>query len=153
VWADQFGEGHPVPTEFDVNELPYYYGDTYKFEVGLAVSTWYAYGNNLDTGDHDTYYTISSVTGGTHFVYSTNTSIFFENANSETDWWYGFGYNPLEIKWAWERRNGSNSYWQYESKLVIDSDENVYSATDEITGSLLSFGTAYIHLDELPVVE
>ncbi|MBN2074431.1 MAG: hypothetical protein JW762_02660 [Dehalococcoidales bacterium] len=153
VWADQFGAGSPVPTEFDTYELPYYSGDTYKFEVGLAGNYWYAYGNNLDTGGHDTVYTESTGTAGEYFVYDTNTSVFFENANTGSDWYDGFDVNPLEIKWARERRNDSNSYWLYESKLIIDSDENVYSATDEITGSLLYFGTAYIHLDELPIVE
>ncbi len=150
MWTDT--DWTSQPQEFD--NVEYYEGEQYEFEVGLSVSTWFAKATNLTRGGSatQTVFRRGTGTGGTYFVFDTNTSVFFENTNTDWDWYTGFT-NPIRVRWAWVRRSGSYYPWYYQQIIIIDSNNQVQANNGIITGSLLNLGSADWHLDDVLVVQ
>jgi hypothetical protein len=140
------GPGHLASDSYSMD-----YDDThdYRYEVKyMGASGWWLLNvTDLDTSDYEYY--IENNGSGEELVSTYNTSVFFENYNSNANWWYGF---PCYVS-AHDARiyNGYNWVdWSYDEIDICGSKYSCGWDNDgKISGELVDDGTAVWDLTEL----
>jgi hypothetical protein len=94
------------------------------------------------------YKTQNYSTIGGHLVSSPNTSVWFENFSTNSNWYQNFT-NPLSAYSAQDGYRYTYNSWGYQNIYILDSYGNYQSNNNIITGALTSGQTAYWHLDKI----
>lgn len=153
------GEGHvawaDTGTECyfrDFTNVNYYPGNRYSFLVELSVIShtwWYVGSKNEDTGNYENI--VRQGATGSKLIYSVNTSVFFENYNTNENWYEGFT-NPISAFYARDSEdpNQGTKYWGADRQGIFYQNEPVHpDSNDIITGNLADGDTAYWHLEKI----
>ena len=132
--------------------MPYVAGHTYEFMVLYYNSQpdgWLYSAYNRNNGKF-AYVIDYSATGSQLANSDYNSSVFWENYNTNQNWYSGFT-NQVRASYARESRPGYGwVYWVYEAKVMVDSNGNDRSATSsEIGGNLRYNGTASWYLNNI----
>lgn len=129
--------------------IPYRGGRSYWFTIANTNNRWFMCGR--DNQDPGTYQCIEdrSATGG-NLALSTDTSIFAENLNTNSNWYSGFT-NPWRAENARIYRNGQPYNWSSNHRHTIDACSTSWPPSNALSGSLASGGTGYIYLAGVPL--
>lgn len=138
-------------TVYEAYSMDYTVNHDYRYEIkNMGASGWWLLNvTDLDTSDYEYY--IENNGSGVKLVSNQNTSVFFENYNSNEDWYYGFPYYVS----AHDARiyNGYNWVdWSYEDIDICGSASSSDCDWDndgKISGELVDDGTALWDLTEL----
>jgi len=123
-------------------------GHDYYFSVTYTSGEWQ--GCAQDRYD-SAYQCLPSTTPGTRLVWHTDTSVFAENWNTNSDWTAGFT-NPWVAREARYYRNGTPYQWDTESHLIGSVCTSYPPDTiGAITGELSYDGTAQYHIEKIPL--
>lgn len=126
--------------------LTYIEGNECEYDLTHLPGTgyWWISAEDIDESDFD--YTIIAGSG-TVLVDAEGTCLFFENWNTNANWYQGFS-NPIS---AYAARDYVSSwgYWSTGSIIIWDSDYDEQENDGIITGSVLNNGTAYWWLDSI----
>jgi hypothetical protein len=92
------------------------------------------------------YYDDTNATG-TKLIRDPNTSVFFENWNTNANWYTGFtnpinSWNAGDCRAQWKAWNGGQIY-------IVNSAGQLVPNNGIITGSLVNYGIAAWHLDKV----
>lgn len=101
---------------------------------------WTTWMKNLDTGL--TYSeTLTNLDGTTFVTDNLNTSVFFENANSNTTWDTQFG-SDLTINTTYVRKSSDSNWysWDSDAQNILDCDG--FSHTDNVISGNLDFASS-----------
>jgi hypothetical protein len=131
--------------------IPYNPGDSMRFQIyrdpfsGCWEQTCY----NLTQGFY-AYHLAGYVTGSILVQTLDSSSIWFENWNTNSDWYIGFT-NPISCYLAMDGVVGVNmkKQWNNEDIEIVDNNHSLQPNTGEITGHLINGLTAYWHLDHI----
>lgn len=137
---------------FQEFSLSYYAGHEYEFEVSHLTGTgyWWISGEDLDNSNFD-YEIVSG--DGTELIDDPNTSLFFENWNTNSNWYQGFS-NPISAYSARDYQPDQGwSYWSSGSKQIYNCEGGEEENDGIITGSILNNGTGYWWLDAILLSE
>jgi len=124
----------------------YIEGHQYWFTIYYSSSLWYMSCEDLDGDGYD--YTYDPNASGNHLITDTGTSIFFENYNTNSQWYEDFT-DPLAV--TAQDYNGSWKNWNYQTIIIFDGYGSQISNNGKITGGLTSGNTAYWNLYLLPL--
>lgn len=143
VWADNASGLYPVP--FDA---PYVAGQDCQYFIAKFSVGWTMALSNKSTGGY--YYYIETNAVGTKLVKNRNTSVFFENQNTNSNWYSGFT-NPISVYGAYDgiAYPASVHQWKNDYIMIVDTYGNQQSNNNIITGRLKNYGTASWHLDKI----
>jgi hypothetical protein len=118
----------------------YLYDITYMGSPGV----WEMGVKDENTGTFDLFIEYSA--SGSNLNPDPNTSVYFENANTNVNWYYGF---PTYVNASQARYlvSGQKINWTYNSNnpsvnVLIERNSIVYTNNGKLTGSLLNNGTA-----------
>ncbi len=134
------------------NNMPYETGHTYEFMILYYDSQpdgWLYSAYDRNNGNFE--YVIDYTATGSNLVNRDyETSVFWENYNTNQNWYSGFT-NPVRASYAQESRPGYGwFYWFYEAKVMVDSNGNArYATSSEIGGNLRYNGTARWYLNKI----
>jgi hypothetical protein len=139
------GHGYVVYDEYSMD-----YDNThdYRYEIkNVASGYWLLNVTDLDTSDYEYY--IENTGSGVELVATKSTSVFFENYNSNANWFYGFPYYVS----AHDARiyNGYNWVdWSYEQISICGGVSQCgWNNDGKISGELVDDETALWDLTEL----
>lgn len=134
------------PWSYPVYTAGHKYLNSITRSTGTNPVVWTLQENDYNTGQYN-YVSLSGSASvvGTHFVFSRNTSVWFENYNTVTNWYSNFT-NPITVDLAFDR---GMTAWQGDSQSVWDCHLNQQPINGTITGYLSGFGTASWHLDKI----
>jgi hypothetical protein len=146
VWSDDtHGQ---IAQYFNLNLIPYTTGVEYEYEINYMGSTgvWWMSAENYSTGAYD--YFIEYYGQGTRLITDTGTSVFFENWNTNANWYTGFqlldsSYHAREMNSSYQWVNWSNQ------TIVIKRGTTTYPNNGKITGSLVNNSSAVWDLTKL----
>ena len=131
---------------FQYFSLSYIEGNECEYDITHLPNTgyWWISAEDIDESDFDYVITAGS---GTKLVDDEETSLFFENWNTNANWYQGFS-NPIS---AYSARDYVSSwgYWSSGSIIIWDSGWDEQENDGIITGSVLNNGTAYWWLDSI----
>ncbi len=116
VWTDL--ENLLQPVEFQ--DVPYYASTQYQFSNTYTNSTWWLCAGNNSNIDEEYECQESSDTDGTYLKDHESTSVFFENANTNSDWDSGFP-TTISATSAKSYRNGTGYNWTSEDRITADN--------------------------------
>ena len=146
-WADS--SRNLTPEEF--TEVPYEANHWYYFTNSYTNSVWWMCAGDDDDLDELYQCVSSSNAPGTHLIESPNTSVWFENANYNSNWHNGFPAN-IVLYDAHIYRNGQSYNWKSEDRLTVhDCGQGEYPVSGAMTGSLKNAGTAQWTLSGIPL--
>jgi hypothetical protein len=149
VWTDT---PHGLSAQYYT--VTYVASHHYKFALNNISGIWYAVCEDLTAG---IYQAVSSTITGTHLIYDEDTSVFFENANTNSSWWGAFYPDTIYVNWANEKLNGVIAPWGQDTKYVTDSSgqyvPNGSPPNEIVGGSLANYNSAHWHLFRVPYVE
>lgn len=94
---------------------------------------------------------MSPDTDGTRLWGGDNTSVWFENQNSNYQWYQGFT-NPVIAHTARNYVNGNSSNWSREVQEITFCGTDYPDDYDAISGTLVNNGTAEFHLHRVPLL-
>ena len=159
LYAD--GDGHHVwadtTTGFVAQDfgVPYTQGQNCQYLIAKFSSGWTMGFRNLSTGGYN--YHIEPNAVGTKLVKNTNTSVFFENWNTNSNWYLGFT-NPISVRNAYDgiAYPASVHPWKNEYIVIKDTYGNTHSngiIFKIISGHLRNLGTANWNLQRILLAE
>jgi hypothetical protein len=122
--------------------IAYNIGDLWDFTIQVVNSNWVISGYDEYTGDSFSY-TRSGMNYLTMQTDNTNTSTFFENQNSGTNWANLFSSNPSATSATYHEVGGTWTNWASDSKVDLDCHQDPPTTdTSIISGNLASGDTA-----------
>ena len=130
--------------------VPYYGSTLYQFSITYTSNSWYMCEGN--DGNINQYECIASTHAtGTHLKKNVNTSVFFENANTNDDWHSGFP-NTIAVSHAKIHRNGTGQAWSTEDRWSIHAcGGDQYPVAGAMNGTLKSNGAATWVMNGIPL--
>lgn len=130
--------------------LPYTVNHTYKFSL-YKYSYWYMQCQDINTGVYD-YFAVPLPYDRMRYTYDQPwTSIFFENYNTNANWYQGFSPTSITVSNAKDGLSYTpNKNWGSDDRRY-QYDGQFYSIGNKITGSLANGGTATWNLQYLPL--
>lgn len=122
--------------------VTYTAGHQYTFKVYASPSSWTLFGKDLSTGAAFT----QQITGVNDYHFTTNdvdNGVFFENQNTNTDWYLAFGGANTQATAQYSTTSGTSwLVWASESQKDLDCHQVLHNDNNVVmTGSLLSDGT------------
>lgn len=143
MWADTTTGLSTRP--FNVSYVPFH---LYEFSIvySPAGGFWSLWCEDYTASIFDYYYELNAT--GTSFINDPNTCVFFENWNTNANWYTGFIPNPMYAFYArdyvaqWKAWNSGQIY-------IIDSAGNYLPNNNIIIGSLVNYGYAYWYLNRI----
>jgi len=135
--------------------IPYVAGHRCFYFIAKFTQGWYMGMRDYTSGQFNMVYELSAT--GTKLKKDLATSVFFENWNSNSNWYSGFT-NPISVYNAW---NGiavpaNVHYWKGETITILDSHHQKQSngiIFKKISGGLKKGGTANWNLQRLLLAE
>jgi hypothetical protein len=137
VWTDTSHGLNPIWFN-----LPYQINHEYVYDVTYMGSpgVWWLGAEDYGTGSFD--YFIEYNGQGSQLIRDRGTSVFFENASTNANWWYGF---PVYVT-AYHAREWNGSQWinwtQGHVSIVYASSPQEYPNNGKISGTLVNDQTA-----------
>ena len=116
VWTDY--EHSLGAQEFE--DVPYYTSTQYYFSNTYTSSTWWLCAGNNSNLDEEYECQESDETEGTELQDHLSTNVFFENANTNSDWDSGFP-STISATDAKIYRDGTGYDWTLEDRLTGDN--------------------------------
>ncbi|MDD5094395.1 MAG: hypothetical protein PHV74_08465 [Dehalococcoidia bacterium] len=122
--------------------VPYVVGHPYLFTMYYSSSHW-----QLSVLDYQTsaFQYVNCSGAGSRLVLSDDTGVFFENVNTNANWYTGFT-NPINVPLAVDR---GFECWGSDSIFQIYTAGGHLPINDAITGHLAQCNTASFHLDKI----
>lgn len=146
VWTD---EAHGLSPQY--YNIDYHVGDDYYFTVSYTNDHWWLCASNQSRAPSNYQCARSSQTDGTTLWGGDNTSVWFENQNSNYDWYQGFT-DPVIAHMARNYMNGTSSYWSREIQEITFCGTDYPDDYNAISGTLVNNGTAEFHLIRVPLL-
>ena len=130
--------------------VPYLANTRYQFSITYTSGAWQmCAGNDEDISQYECI--ISGDATGTYLKLDDNTSVFFENANSNTNWHSGFPAT-VALSSAKIYRNGIGQAWSGEDrKTGHQCHPDSYPVDDAMSGSLVNNGSATWVMSGIPL--
>lgn len=144
IWADD-----RVGLVAQYYNISYTGGNSYRFTITYTSSVWQMCARDNQNPGTYTCITESQATG-THLAADLNTSIFAENANTNSNWYSGFT-SPWVARNARIYRNGIGQNWSSNHRHTADACTASWPATDALSGSLANDGTGYVYPRYVPL--
>ena len=143
VWADT--TTGMTARGFNVSYVPFH---LYEFAIvySSAGGFWSMWCEDLTTSVFDYYFEYNAT--GVKFIKDGNTSVFFENWNTNANWYTGFipnpmfAFNAIDYVVQWKAWNSGQIY-------IVDSNGNYVPNNNIIIGSLVNYGYAWWYLNRL----
>jgi len=135
---------------------PYVANHIFTFVIVYTGGQWLTecYDHNSMTWDDE--YTPAT---GNYAANTADTSVFFENNNTNPLWWTffytpGYQYPQISVNLAWDKRNGMFSSWNNDTIVIRRANRTTVIPTPPgiIGGGLKNFGTATWYLQNVPYV-
>lgn len=145
TWTD---ENHGLsPQPFGILYQPNHW---YWFTITYTSGVWQICGYDINVGTGSYVCHLSPSTDGIRLTGGDNTSVWFENQNSNSNWYVGFSTN-VYARAARNYVSGIPSSWSTEVQ------EKTYCGVDgpdggTIGGTLVSYGTANFNLSGVPLI-
>lgn len=150
VWADD--STYP-PLAAQVFSMPYIGGDTYSCSVfydgpnSNGLQEWEMCCVNCTTSDSAYYIEPNAVGTSLYYTQGTNdTSVFFENANTNSNWYKGFSGGTVQASFAMEGIGSGQNGFTYKPWSSDYLNANV-----AMKGSLANYGTTTWTLSKIPL--
>ena len=131
--------------------IPYHVGDDYWFTISYTNSHWWLCASNQSRVPSNYRCIRSPDTDGTTLWGGDNTSVWFENQNSNYGWHQGFT-DPVIAHMARNYVNGNSSYWDREIKETTFCGTDYPDDYDAISGTLVNNGRAEFNLIRVPLL-
>jgi hypothetical protein len=141
IWAD-------TGTQYNVNSfnMTYHAGDTYTHSIYYYGQIYFGYTewmmSCLDNGTSEYGYHVETYALGTTIGAGINTSVFFENYNTQSNWSQGFSSSTVQASNAYD---GGSPIVTWSSDTLYN---NIYQA---MSGSLANYGTTRWTLINIPL--
>ena len=149
VWTD---EAHGLsPVSCAIN---YLVGHDYYFTISYTNSLWWLCVSDRTIGSSTYQCRSSPNTDGNKLWGGGNTSVWFENQNSNFNWYQGFT-NPVIAFSARNYVNGTSSNWSTEGQETTWCGNDLPDPTGSsgaISGTLVNDGRAEFHLHRVPLL-
>ena len=147
IWTDENEDLEPQ--EFD--EVPYWADTSYQFSISRTNGTWFMCAGNDENIDEEYECVVSENAPGTHLKRSISTSVFFENANGNSNWHSGFPAT-ISVSSAKIFRNGVGQAWSTEDRRTIHGcGQGEYPVADAMNSTLKNNGSASWELSGVPI--
>lgn len=124
--------------------VPYIVGHRYEFWI-RNYGVWTLECQDLTSGSYSIVYLDDFP--GTKLIKNNGTSIFFENYNTNTNWYQGFS-NPISVSYCRDYTTRWKA-WNGQYIVIIDASGAVVPNDGIITGSLVNYGIASWHLEKV----
>ena len=145
-WTDDAEDLYPQP----FTGVPYHADTQYQFSNTYTNSVWWICAGNDEDLDNEYQCVYRPAATGTHLKESTDTSVWYENASSNSDWYEGFP-DTITVHHAKIYRDGIGHAWTSEDRISLHNcGGNQYPIADAMNGSLKNNGTASWQLDGVP---
>lgn len=152
VWTDTT-HGYQIQ-QYDVTKISYDPSHpSYWFTITYSNNIWYMCANDNFYLDGSHYWCVSETSAvGNNLKLSTNTSVWIENSNTNSNWYQGFG-SPyqLQVKKARIYRNGIGNNWTTEQKLTNGPCGTTWPVNNALSGTLTYGGNGYFLLPGVPL--
>lgn len=122
--------------------VPYVVGHMFYFVISYGSSQWQLSARDMQTQAYE-WVLISGA--GSRLVLSDDTGVFFENVNTNANWYTGFT-NPINVSYAFDR---GYQWWVTDSIYQKYTGGGHLPINGAITGHLAQFNTASFHLDKI----
>ena len=147
VFAEAADGGTPGSQPF--NDVPYYAGTLYQFQINYSGGSWMmCAGNDQNIVEYQCM--TSEHATGTHLKRDIATSVFFENANTNANWYSGFPA-AVTVSHARTIRNGVYRNWTTEDRRTAHRCNSQYPVTGAMSSTLKNNGTAYWLMSGIPL--
>ena len=149
VWTD---EAHGLSPRY--YSMSYQASHDYYFTISYTNDEWWLCASDRTVGPSTYECFTSPDTDGTRLWGGDNTSVWFENQNSNFMWYQGFT-NPVVAHTARNYVNGASSNWSTEVQETnwCGSDfPDLTGPSGAISGNLVNDGRAEFHLHHVPLL-
>ena len=138
------------PTAY--SRVPYLSNTLYQFSISYTSGDWQTCAGNDSNLAVQYECVFHNDATGTHLKSDANTSVWFENANTNANWNSGFP-TTITVRDAKIFRNGIGQAWTSEDRLTVHNcGANTYPVSGAMTGTLKNNGIAGWNTGGMPIV-
>ncbi len=148
IWAES--DGVQPPGSHPFKKVPYLAGSLYQFQIIYSGGSWMMCAG-IDQNIAKYQCMTSVLATGTHLKRDINTSVFFENANANSNWYSGFPA-AITVSHAKTMRNGVYRNWTTEDRRTAHRcPGSQYPVPGAMSSTLKNNGTAYWLMSGIPL--